>query len=93
VPPTAQAVIILEKNSAVGALHNFQLDGMLAVSVTERFGRSGGKAGEDPAHPASIYSRKARAGKGCDAFISTLQVKIILIFRKIKIILAYPKVR
>lgn len=27
---------------------------MLAVPVLERFGRSGGKAGEDPAHPADI---------------------------------------
>jgi hypothetical protein len=27
---------------------------MLAVPVSERFGRSGGKAGEDPAHPADF---------------------------------------
>jgi hypothetical protein len=69
--PTGAAVIILEKSGALRALHYFQLEGMLAVPVTERFGRSGGKAGEEPAHPPSIYPRKAERERGVMVYIYT----------------------
>ncbi len=53
----------------MGALHYFQLDGMLAVSVAERFGRSGGKAGEDPAHPAAFIQEKPERERGVMLYV------------------------
>jgi hypothetical protein len=50
--------MISEKKDGLGELHNFQLERMLAVLVTERFGRSGGQAGSGPAHPADTEREK-----------------------------------
>jgi hypothetical protein len=68
-------------------LHSFQLNGMLAVPVSERFGRSGGKAGEDPAHPADFERER-----GVMLYVYPTG-EDYPDFQEIKIILAYPKVR